>query len=204
MTNKLGAIKPTRKTGDEFFVLDGQSLPFNLIGFWRWSASDLITNTSRGVLAEFIVAKALDAADGVRYDWGAYDLTVRVGRKDLKVEVKSKAFLQSWEQDKLELNPLFVMKKSQPLDEDKSRYSGKPTRQADIYVFALLAETDKSEVNPMILNQWEFYILPTSVLNKYKRSQHSITLKSLRNLPETIKADFTGLKKAVQKASELA
>jgi hypothetical protein len=35
--------------------------------FWGWSRSDLLDNTERGVLAEFIVATALDIpADGVR------------------------------------------------------------------------------------------------------------------------------------------
>ena len=173
-----------------------------MIEFWQWSASDLITNTSRGVLAEFIVAKALGVANGVRYDWGAYDLNFAVGDKTLKIEIKSKAFLQSWEQEKLELNPLFVVKKSQQLDEEKNKYSGAPKRQADIYVLALLAEKDKSKIDPLDLAQWTFFVLPTSVLNSRERSQHSIALNSLKDLPETIEADFTTLKQAIFKASE--
>lgn len=202
MSKELGAITPTLKTGSEPFHQKGQSFGFNLIEFWQWSASDLITNTSRGVLAEFIVAKALGVANGVRYDWGAYDLNFAVGDKTLKIEIKSKAFLQSWEQEKLELNPLFVVKKSQQLDEEKNKYSGAPKRQADIYVLALLAEKDKSKIDPLDLAQWTFFVLPTSVLNSRERSQHSIALNSLKDLPETIEADFTTLKQAIFKASE--
>ena len=48
-----------QKTGDEYFSVDGISAGFFLNDFWRWSSSDLLNNTMRGVLAEFIVAKAL-------------------------------------------------------------------------------------------------------------------------------------------------
>jgi len=37
----------------------GERLPFGMEDFWRWSASDLLSNALRGVLAEFIVARAL-------------------------------------------------------------------------------------------------------------------------------------------------
>ena len=124
--------------------------------------------------------------------------------KIVKIEVKSKAYLQSWEQNTLRLDPLFVAKKARPLDENKGGYSGEPRRQADVYVFALLAEKDKSKVDPMDLDQWQFFVLPTSVLNNRERSQHSITLKSLKELPETVEVDFAGLKKAVFDASKQA
>ena len=32
---------------------------YKVIDFWKWSVSDLVSNATRGRLAEFIVAKAL-------------------------------------------------------------------------------------------------------------------------------------------------
>jgi hypothetical protein len=51
-------------------------LETELIEFWQWSISDLVSNVSRGVLAEFIVAKALEinTVSNVRDEWAAYDL----------------------------------------------------------------------------------------------------------------------------------
>lgn len=42
--------------------------------FWKWAFSDFLSNTLRGVLAEFIVATALGCAHRPRTEWDAYDL----------------------------------------------------------------------------------------------------------------------------------
>lgn len=60
-----------------------------LLNFWQWSSSYLLSNALRGVLAGYLVASALDVADGVRVEWDADDLIARSG---IKVEVKSSAF----------------------------------------------------------------------------------------------------------------
>jgi hypothetical protein len=57
-------------------------------------------------------------------------------------------------------------------------------RQADVYVFAVLYHQDKATLNPFDLDQWNFYVLSTKVLNERTRSQHSITLKSLQALSD--------------------
>lgn len=51
-----------------------------------------------------------------------------------------------------------------------------------MYVFALLAHKDQDTLDPFDLSQWEFYVVPASTLDRRERSQHSITLKSLRAL----------------------
>jgi len=61
--------------------------------FFTWAFSDLRLNIVRGVLAEFLVAKALgDPRDGVRNAWDNYDVLSREG---LRVEIKSSSYLQS-------------------------------------------------------------------------------------------------------------
>jgi hypothetical protein len=132
----------------------------------------------RGHLAEFIVAKAIGAAGSTRNEWAAYDLITPDG---IKVEVKSAAYLQSWSQDKYSTIQ-FSVRKTKELDLEKGGYRGDPKRFADIYFFALLAHKDKSTVDMLNVKQWEFYVLPASVLNSRTRSQHPITLKSLIDL----------------------
>ena len=56
--------------------------------FWEWAYDDLLTNTTRGVLAEYIVATALGVADTKRREWDQYDLKTADGDG---VEVKSSA-----------------------------------------------------------------------------------------------------------------
>lgn len=47
-------------TGNEEFTLRGEGSGVSLADFWRWAYSDLLNNTSRGVMAEFLVEKSLE------------------------------------------------------------------------------------------------------------------------------------------------
>jgi len=49
-----------------------------------------------------------------------------------------------------------------------------------LYVFALLTAQDKAEIDPLKIDQWQFYVMSTKALNERTRSQQSITLKSLQ------------------------
>ena len=74
-------------------------MDFVLLDFWLWAASDLVGNTNRGRLAEFIVARAVGLGRGdVRSEWDVVDVLTPTGTK---VEVKSAAYVQSWFQNKL-------------------------------------------------------------------------------------------------------
>ena len=64
------------KSGSERFHCSGEALGPTLQDFWRWSTSDLVSNATRGRLAEFIVASALGISiAGVRDEWGPFDLS---------------------------------------------------------------------------------------------------------------------------------
>ena len=180
------------RSADDSFLDGIGPAGFVLLDFWQWSNSDLLTNTTRGVLAEFIVAKALGVSDKPRIAWDAFDLLTSSG---VPVEVKSCAYIQSWEQKKPS-SISFVIRKTKRLDPAKGAYAGDPRRQAAIYVFAVLSHQDRETVNPMDLEQWDFYCVLTSVLDARTRSQHSLTLKSLQGLAQ--KVSFSRLKDAVQ------
>ena len=47
-------------TGNEEFTLHGKGAGITVLDFWRWAFSDLIDNTQRGVLAEFLVYSSLN------------------------------------------------------------------------------------------------------------------------------------------------
>ena len=175
--NNLQAVEAIMKTGKEPFVFNGEELPVNVLSFWRWSTSELLGNALRGILAEFIVASAIDALDSPREEWDAYDL---ISKDGLKIEVKSSAYLQSWEQNKLS-NISFGIQPTVLWDADNKR-SKEARRQADVYVFCVLAHKDQVTVNPLNLSQWEFYVLDTKVLNDNIPLQKTITLSSLLKL----------------------
>lgn len=172
------ALKITKKTGTEKFNLNRRNLSISLTDFWRWSSSDLVNNTMRGILAEFIVANALGLADGVRIEWDAFDLITKDG---LKIEVKSAAYIQSWSHQKLSsIN--FKICPTRNWNEENNKRSDELKRQADVYVFCLLHHKDKDTIDPLNLEQWEFYIIKTSVLNNERPNQKTIGLSSLLKL----------------------
>jgi hypothetical protein len=188
-------LRVERKTGRERFRLKSVPVNFDLLSFWQWSVSDLVSNVTRGRLAEYIVARAIGLAKkGIRDEWAAYDLETPSG---IKIEVKSAAYIQSWNQKRLS-SIMFVTPKTRAWDPLTNTQSKESKRQADIYVFALLAHTDKATIDPLNLDQWQFYVLPASVLDARKRSQHSISLKSLEKIcPAVLKYDQ--LKKEIDK-----
>jgi len=196
--NELGPIDLKRREGHEPFHVEGRRLLFDLLSFWQWSSSDVVSNATRGVLAEYLVAQALGVAgDTVREEWAAYDLKALDGTR---VEVKSAAYIQSWHQDRLS-RISFRVPKTRTWDRDTNRQGEDTRRQADVYVFALLAHTDQNTLDPLNVAQWEFFVLPTTALDNRKRSQHSITLPSLRKLSGE-PVNFSRLKQAVEEAAE--
>ncbi len=180
------------KLGDEVFISNGRATDHRLVDFWRWSVSDLVSNATRGRLAEFIVATALGVdMTHAREEWHPFDLLTDNG---VRVEVKSASFVQSWNQKKLS-RISFSIKPTRYWNSDTNKQSKRPRLNADVYVFCLLKHRDKATIDPLQLDQWEFYVLSRAEIKDYKRSQHSIILKSLSNLTGAIRYD--SLKEAV-------
>lgn len=188
----LGAIQPTLKTGSELFTLNRKGIGWELADFWRWYASDLVGNALRGCLAEFIVAKALGCGGDVRTEWDCCDIRTPDG---LKVEVKSAAYIQSWSQARP--SPItFGIAPTKGWDAQTNVYDSEPKRHADIYVFCLLKHQDQETINPLELSQWEFIVMPTTVLDLRMRTQRKASLSSLLKL-EHQRVDFKTLPEAI-------
>lgn len=193
MKKVLGRVVTTKKTGNEPFTFNDKDLPINVLSFWQWSNSELLGNALRGVLAEYIVASALDCLDSLRVEWDAYDLLTQT---DIKVEVKSSSYLQSWQQTdyskiSFDIKPtqLFGKVDNNPLK-----------RQANVYVFCLLAHKDKATVDPLDLNQWEFYVVRTATLDKDLGNQKTLSLSRLKKV-EHKKVNYAELRQAVETAN---
>lgn len=194
----LDHIPATVKSGKETLTYQNKDLNFKLMDFWRWSVSDILSNATRGRLAEFIVATAVNIdIKTVRDEWGAYDLLTP---ENIKLEIKSAAYLQSWQQKAFSIIS-FSTKAARTWDELIDKRSDIPARHADVYVFCLLKHEVKQTVDPLNLDHWDFYVLSTHELNNYTRSQHSITLKSLEKLTSAI--GYFQLDEAIREKHEL-
>ena len=189
----LPAIKVSRKNGNESFHDNEKTIPFNLHSFWQWSSSDLVGNTLRGMLAEYIIASAVGSEKGTRTEWDAFDIETP---DKIKIEVKSSAYIQSWSQSKLSAIS-FGIQPTKGWDAKTNTYSSQRVRQSDIYVFCVHAHKDKSTIDPLNIDQWAFYILPTKTLNKVVGNQKFITLSSLKKL-NPIKANYGSISATVK------
>ncbi|MFD3412105.1 hypothetical protein [Streptomyces cyaneofuscatus] len=196
MGTELGPMAIARRSGDELIQADGRTVG-KLADFWSWACSDLTNNTMRGVLAEYLVATALGAATGTRTEWDTVDIRTP---QNWHIEVKSTAYLQSWAQSQTS-RVSFRIAPASGWDAQTDITSADVLRRADVYVFCLLHHREKQTLDPLDLDQWTFYVLPTQVLNERCRLQKTITLSSLECL-KPLKTGFVGLPEAVLACAE--
>ena len=149
--------------------------------FWSWAYSDVLNNRNRSILAEFIVGSALGVLDTPRIEWDAVDLRYK-GRK---IEVKSAAYLQSWSQDRPSVIRFDIAKK-RAWDAKTNAYVSEPTRSADCYVFCLYPETDPNQANILDIAAWQFYVLPTWLINREFGDQKSVGIKRIQSMCEPV------------------
>lgn len=190
MQSPLDPIQPQKKSGEEPFHISGSETDFNVSDFWRWSNSDFFSNTARGILAEFIVACALDipTEEQIRDDWAAFDLMTTDG---IKLEVKSAAYVQAWKQKKKSRID-FKVPKVKAWNRETGEYEQTPDRHADVYVFTLL-EKQELPIDPLDLSQWKFYAIAAKCLKDRK----TISLSVLKKMASS--ASWDGLGDAVRK-----
>lgn len=178
MEKNLDPLKAERKTGKESFHKNGESLSFDLLDFWQWFGSDLINNTTRGFLAEYLVSKALNNTNSPRVEWDAYDASTENG---IKVEVKSASYIQAWRQKNYS-RISFRIPKTRAWNAKENTYTDEKQRQADAYVFCLLNHKDQETLNALDLSQWSFFIISTEELDRNIGNQQSLSLSSLKKI----------------------
>jgi hypothetical protein len=150
-----------------------------LADFWSWAYSDLWSNRNRAVLAEFIVGASLGIIDAPRKEWDAVDLCYQ-GKN---IEVKSAAYLQSWQQNQPS-RIVFDISRKKSWYADTNTWSAEPLRAADCYVFCLYPETDPQQANILDIPSWQFFVLSRETIDREFKDQKTVSLKTLRRNSE--------------------
>jgi len=185
---KLPEIKTKPLEAAKRFRFKQQMLDFTIEDFWKWNQSDLVENRNRGILAEYIVKQALQIDSITRLEWDSFDF---ITEESLKIEVKSSAYIQSWNQKKKSSIRFDIEPKSH-IQEDNT-YSTEKLRNSDLYIFCFLHHEEQCTINPTDLSQWTFFLVTTNELNQKLPYQKSISISTIEMLKHE-KCDFFSLK----------
>lgn len=177
--------------GNEPFRGRGVKKSLRLLDYWRWSGSVLLDNTARGILAEFLIATALGLHKEPRREWAGFDFRMASGTT---IEVKSSAYVQSWEHSKPSVIKFGIAPQTGCWDAETGEYRKGVRRWADIYVFCVF--TGKKPLHPLDTSKWDFYVIPTETLDQKCLDQKTIRLSSLEKLSPR-KCCYADLKGAI-------
>lgn len=169
-------LQVLNRYGWENFLDGWEPLPFTLLNFWEWGIGRLESPAARAALAEFIVARALDGADAAPPEiGGGFDIRLRSG---IRIKVASEACVRSWPDERL-ANISFDIAPRWAWDEERGRAEQVLRRLADVYVFALLVHQPRTQVNPLDIGQWTFYVAATRSIDSLEGAAPLITLRTL-------------------------
>ena len=192
--NLSKVLTEDRKTGQEVIFDEQGNTVSTVQKYWQWAYSSLLGNTERGNFAEYLVAVALGIADNTRIEWDKYDLKSPSG---ITVEVKASGYLQTWSQKKLS-KLIFRIRPTRAWVDETNQYEEVSRRQAEVYVFCLHKYQRKDDgLNPLDLRQWEFYVLPTKILDEKMPVQKTITLEKVKSLG-AVASSFHELKDVIE------
>ncbi len=164
--------------GNEKFVFDGESTEFDFLDFWRFQYSNIYS--LHGEIAEFVVARALGVTESQNSEyWTLWDTSYR----NKRIEVKATAYYHLWNDNGNVSNrrTFGITKANGSYDAAKSGNEDF-CRQNDIYVFCLNIGDTRETSYPLNLNNWEFYIVPTSVINEKCGNNKTISLGRIKGL----------------------
>lgn len=143
--------------------------------FWQWSFSNLMQNTTRGILAEYIVASLLGIDNEVRDPWFPYDLRLPNGPT---IEIKTMSCLQAWKQKQLS-KPTVVIRPTRAWNPNTGEINKEKTFNADLYIICYFKATKLESANPLDLSQWQFYVFTKKELIRLLEGRKSISLTYL-------------------------
>ncbi|MCI6189593.1 MAG: hypothetical protein MR691_06560 [Clostridium sp.] len=175
-------INIEKKSGREVFRYNNRSLSYNLKNFWSFQYSNLISSKIRDNISKFIVAKALNITDRKFEYFDGHDLTSKEG---IPIDVRSASYITSLGEEPFKEIEFKIYKNG----DIKKLYGF-------IYVFCLLSHRTKEGLDPLDINQWEFYITTRSNLEKILNGDEKITLKKLI-LNDAIESEYENLYKDV-------
>ena len=199
-------------SGGEIFT----GLDATVLDFWRWAFSDLRDNATRGILAEFLVARAVGDARDLRIGWANFDALA----DDARIEVKCSAFLQGWTTRRLS-DLRFGQLRAREFDADRNEYSAEPRVRADVFVFAVQTQQDPASYDMFDIQHWEFWVAAGSTISQHAGKSVGIawvrthasgpvpydrladTIRSVRQSPQPAPPDRRPAEPAAHAASRL-
>lgn len=166
------------------FLKNGEPTGLSILDFWKYQFANIYDLQEH--IAEFIVGKALEIKEPTnRNGWTLWDIEY----KGMRIEVKETGYYHSWQEDngKVCKQRTFSI---QPAYTDYKDSNSELKRQNDIYVFCLNTGINKKESYPLELSNWEFYVVPTYIINKNcSPTQKSISLNKVRKLVRMTRYD---------------
>lgn len=165
-------------TESDQFTFQGRDLGFSVLDFWKYAYSDL-NSDPRDDVAEYLVARALGLTVAYnRQDWTLFDIAYPRAKREFRIEVKSTSYFQTWRTDgKVSSQRVFSIRKSM-------NPTGVIERHSDIYVFCLLRGNTREEANPVKIDNWDFFIIPTYKINEQCGDNKSVSLQVVKRLSQ--------------------
>ena len=140
-------------------MFGARRVAFTALEFWRWGFSNVRENRLRGILAEFIVARALNLKVKTRQAWDEADLVTPEG---VTIEVKSSGYLQAWEWHKRK--EIVFRRLRTFLWRPESGSAATAELHSEVYVFCVHASQEDEEYDPLNLDQWQFWAVSRAAL----------------------------------------
>lgn len=163
-------------TGKEKFIYNNKELDFDITEFWKYKFSEIYDLQSE--IAEFIVEKALGLTESQNTEyWTLYDLKY----KGKRIEVKETSYYHSFNkkgEERSKQRNFSITKAYSEYQNNKSSFE----RQNDIYVFCLNTGKERNDSYPLDLNNWEFYVIPTKIINEKCGNNKSISLGRVKEI----------------------
>lgn len=145
--------------GNEPFV----GLDATVCDFWRWALSDLRDNTTRGILAEYLVRQAVGDTRPMRIGWDNFDVLAPDGTT---IEVKASAYLQGWSQRSLS-KLSFGRVRGRAFDPERNEFSVEPEVRADVFVFAVQTQIDPMLYDMLNIDHWRFWVVTSEEVREH-------------------------------------
>lgn len=183
--DRIPMLSDTHLIGNEPFTLNGQETDLTMLEYWRWHYSEIFD--LQDTIAEYIVGKALgfNEAQNVGH-WTLFDMLYR----GCRIEVKETSYYHAWQKEGDKISHVRVF--GIPKANSEYDYPDEPNRferQNDIYVFCLNTGENRKDSNPLQLEHWEFYVVPTRVINEQCGDGKSVSLSRIRKMVEMVSYD---------------
>lgn len=148
---------------------------------WTWAYSDLTDSMNRSILAEYIVATALNIANSSKRKPSRLHNSWSFSSSDgYRISVESASFIQSCDAE----HP------------DHITFRNVSASNCDVCIFCVHKSLSEDD-SPLDLDTWDFYVIRSGVLLEKTQEQKTLTLPSLMR-SEPLWCDYYGIEEAVR------